>query len=229
MAWMNRDTDLEMQPWLMQTGPNINPVPADAFIASLLPSGALKVTNVSSKPLGGALVTCKRPVAPAPASGPLPYMGLDMMVLISSYDLPNLARWELDLKVCLLPAPNANMLIPNVANFSSQLNFSTGQWQIDGNPPGWLNTGFKPIIEPDVWFPISFRYFIDFPNSKFSFLSTTWGTQEFTVPSTMQGVPFQVTNWQPVSALQIQMEVLNPGSVSTLYQDLAVSYSDQAF
>ena len=110
-----------------------------------------------------------------------------------------------------------------MANFSSQLNFSTGQWQIDGNPPGWLNTGFKPIIAPDVWFPISFRYFIDFPNSKFSFLSTTWGAQEFTVPATMQGVPFQITNWQPVSALQIQMEVLNPGSVSTLYQDLAVS------
>lgn len=228
MAWMNRDTDLETQPWLMQTGPNVNPIPADAYIASLLPSGALKVTNVSSKAFGGALVTCKRPL-PAVPGIPLPFVGLDMMAYISSFDLPNLARWELDWKGCYIGAPNATTPIPNVPNLSSQLNFSTGQWEIDGNPPGWLPTGFKPTIKPDVWFPISFRYFIDFPNSKFSFLSTTWGMQEFTVPGNMQGVPFQVTNWQPVSAVQIQMEVLNPGSVSTLYQDLAISYSDSAF
>ena len=80
-----------------------------------------------------------------------------------------------------------------MANFSSQLNFSTGQWQIDGNLPGWLDTGFKPTIKAAriVWFPISFRYFINFPSGKFSFLSTTWGTQEFTVlnPRTMQERP----------------------------------------
>ena len=51
-------------------------------------------------------MTCKRPVAPAPAGSALPYMGLDMMAFISSYDLPNRgAVRELDLKVCLLPAP----------------------------------------------------------------------------------------------------------------------------
>lgn len=222
------DNNLEVQPWPTQTGPNVNPVPADAYIASLLPSGVLKVTNASSKPLGGALVTCKRPV-PAVPGLPLPYLGMDMMAYVSSFDLPNLGRWELDLKVCLTGAPNASTPIFNVANFSSQLNFSTGQWQIDGNPPAWLDTGFKPTITPDVWFPISFRYFIDIASSKFSILSTQWGTQAFQVPAAMQEVPFQLTNWQPVAAIQIQMEVFNPGSVTTLDDQIVLSWSDAAF
>jgi hypothetical protein len=222
------DPNLETKLWSLETGPNVNPVPADAYIASLESSGDLKVTCASSKPLGGALVTCKRASMPYPGVQ-LPFLGLDMMAFVGVYDLPNLGRWELDLKNCVVGAPSASTPIRNVVNGSSQVNMSTGQWQIDGDPPGWQNTGFKPTIMAGVWFPIKFRYHVDFPNSKFSFLSVQWGNQNFSVPPGMQNVPFQMTNWQPVSAIQLQMEVMNPGSVTTLYESITLTWSDSQF
>jgi hypothetical protein len=221
------DGALEFAAWTTQTGPTVNPVPADAFLATQLPSGALKVTNVSSKAMGGALVTCKRPVPSIPGTT-LPYLGLDLQLLVSQYDLPLLARKEIDVKAALTPAPSALTSIANVANFSSQFDASTRTWQIDGSPPGWVDTGFKPVLTPDVWMPLSFRYFMDIPNGKFSFLSVNWGGL-FEVPASMQELPLQQSNWAQVAAIQLQTEILSPGGLTTLYRGITLTWSDRPF
>jgi hypothetical protein len=222
------DDGLEKGTWVVQTGASVNPIPSSAFIPTLLPSGALKVTNVSTSAFGGALVTNKRPVPSIPGIF-LPYLGLDLQVYVSSFDLPVLGRLEIDVKVVSQSAPNASTQIPNVFNFSSQLNLSTGSWQIDTSPPGWIDTGFKPTLAPDTWTPISFRYFIDVPNNKFSMLSTTWGATEFSVPSNLQELPSQTSNWSSVAAIQLQTETLVPGGLNTLYKNIQLTWSDVAF
>jgi hypothetical protein len=212
--------------WIVQSGPSVNPVPPDAYIPTPLPTGALKVTNVSSKPFGGALVTAKRIVPIIPGVS-LPYFGLDMLLYISSFDLPTLGRLEIDVKVATPAAPSSTTPIANIANGSSQLNMSTGQWQIDTSPPGWINTGFAPILTPDVWMPLSFRYM--YGNGKYSVLSCAFGEQRFTVPSSLQGLPMQMSNWAQVAAVQLQTEVMQPGGLSTIYNQIELSWSDQPF
>jgi hypothetical protein len=155
-----------------------------------------------------------------------------MNCLITSDNLANLARQEIDVKGCYVAAPtSAKPGIPNIANWSSQLNYSTGLWQIDGNPPGWLNTTFKPVITPDVPFPISMRYLVDTVNQKFSVLSTTWGSQAaYQIAAAQQGVAFEESDWQAlVFALQLQIEVLNPGEASIEYNNITLTLSDQPF
>ena len=222
------DSALENVPWIVQTGPTVNPIPADAFLPALIPSGPLKVTNISSNAEGGALVTCKRPVPSIPGVA-LPYLGLDLSVYVSSFDLPFLGRLEIDVKACLTAPPNASTQIANIFNFSSQLNFSTGAWQIDGSPPGWVNTGFSPAFTPDTWIPLSFRYFMDIPNKKFSVLSCAWGSIIYVVPASLQELPCQESNWDAVAAVQLQTETLVPGGLSTLYKGITLTWSDKPF
>jgi hypothetical protein len=226
------DSNLESQPWEVQTGESVNPVPVLAYTSEQVTSGpfqgALKVTNVSGAALGGALVTCKCPVPLIPGVS-LPYLGLDMQVYIPSFELPNLARLEIDAKVVLTSAPNAETSIANTADFSGQWNQSTGQWQIDNASAEWTNTGFSPVLVSDVWMTFSARYFIDIPNSKFSVLSITWNGTEFTIPASLQEIPFLSSNWDAVAALQIQMETLLAGSVTVLFKNITLTWSDHLF
>ncbi len=218
-----QDTNLKSQVWVVQSGPNVNSIPSQAFIATQLPNGTLKVSNIANVTMGGALVTCKRPVPVVPGVN-LSFLKLNMQIRVASDDLVNLLRFENDVKVCVKGAPNSSTPIANVYDFSSQLNFSTGQWQIDTSPSGWVDTGFKPTLPPDTWIPVEFRYQLN--SSTFSMLGTTWGTQSFNVPSTMQGLPLQVTNWQPVAAIQLQTESAL-GEVTTEYKGITLTWSDQ--
>ena len=217
--------NLELQPWIVQTGPNINPVPADSFTATLIPGGILKVVNTSSKAWGGALVTCKPPEMDQVNSYANPYFGLDLEIYVPPADLANLGRLELDVKRCVVPA-QAGVMIPNIGNGSTQLNFSTGQWQIDKSPPGWTDTGFEPILPP-AWTPISFRHVMN--ASGYSVMSTKWGDTSFSVPASMQNLPLQESNWAQVMAVQIQTEVVAPGTVTIYLRNINLSVSDGPF
>jgi hypothetical protein len=198
-------------------------VQADQFVATYV-NGALKVTNVSSKAMGGGLVTCKRSI-PFGIGAQLPYFGLDLQVLVTQWDMPLLGRLEIDVK--RVDTAASGTPIPNVANGSTQLNFSTGDWQIDGSPPGWLATGFKPALAHDTWTPVRIRYLVQ--DGKFSVLSTAWGTQAFNVPPSMQGLPLQQSNWAQVAAVQLQTEILARGALTVLYKGIQLSYSDKPY
>jgi hypothetical protein len=217
-------SNLELADWTTQSGSNVNPVPADLYVATQ-ESGVLQVTNYSSRPMGGALVTHKIPL-PVLNGVTLCSGSLSMECYISSLEMPNLARLEIDTKICIQGAPNASTPIRNVCNFSSQVNLSTGQWQIDGDPPGWKDTGFKPQLPSNTWFPIVFDY--DWMATAFSFMMASFAGQAFQVPATMQNVPLQTTNWQPVIALQIQHEIMQPGVCSLFFRNIAFHIGDAA-
>ena len=224
------DDQLEKGTWIMQGGANVNPVPADAFISSLLADGTLKVTNVSSKAFGGALVTNKRPMQ-TQAGASMPFVGMDMDVYVSSYDLANLARLEIDLKCVAKAAPNAATPIPNTANFSAQWNLDAknGQWQLDPSGTTWVDSGFKPTLAPDTWTTLKFRFWMSAAAGKWSILSVDWGGVLFVAPSQFQNIPLLPSNWNAVAAIQLQTEVFTPGSLTVLFRNIKLTYGDQPF
>ena len=217
---------LETQTWTSEIGPTINSVPSDSFTATLEPGNMLAITNTNSAYMAGGLVTCK-PVTPVGSNTlAFPYFGLDLDVYVAPWDLPGIGRLEVDVKRWVTPAPNSSTQIANIANCSSQWNRSTGQWQIDGNPPGWLSTGFKPVL-PSSWTTLSFRY--QMTSTTFSVLSTSWGPISFEVSVSLQNVPLEVSNWGPSSgfAIQIQTENLVIGTTTVYVSNIKLSLSDQ--
>jgi|SRR5579863_214199 len=214
---------IEALPFITQNGPDINPVPADSFTSTLLPGGILAVTNTSSKPMGGALVTCKTFLPPEFNTLALPYFGLDLDVCISPDNLARLGRLEIDIKRWV--AGSTGTPLANIANCSSQLNRSTGEWQIDGNPPGWRNTGFLPMLSP-CWTPLKFRYSMS--ATQFSVLSTAWDGCAFDVPTSMQNVTLETSKWGPGPGcvVQLQTEILEPGTLTVNFRNIRFTISD---
>ena len=204
--------NLEKLPLVTQIGSNINPVPADSFTATLLPGNILKVTNVSSKAWGGGLVACKPDIAPFNIAA-LPYSALDAEVYVAPADMAKLGRLELDLKRCIVPG--------KVADFSGQLNLSTGSFQIS---PNWKDSGFYPIL-PSQWTKLRFRHVMD--EAHYSFLSAKWGGSLFQVPNSLGDLPLLNEAWENVCAIQIQTEILEPGTVTVYYRNIALSLSDE--
>jgi len=143
------DPGLELRSdWTLETGPNINPIPADSFVGTHMGDSSYRITNVSSKAYGGALLTNKRqvPMLQGSTMNQVFYAGLDLEFLISSADLPFLWAHETDVKACVQGAPNSSTKIPNVFNWSAQVNMGKGgMFQIDAIPgkPGWVDTGIK--------------------------------------------------------------------------------------
>jgi hypothetical protein len=141
---------------------------------------------------------------------------------------PAIARHELDLKVCFKTRPNANIPIRNVANFSTQWNSETGQFQIDQDPPAWVNSGFiVPEIDPDVWHDIDYRFWFDPDAAIFSILSINLDGDKYMIPSNLQNVPAQETNWEEVASVQIQNEIFARGSSLILYDQVTLAWSSE--
>lgn len=203
---------LELQPWITQTGSDINPVPADSFTATLLPGNILKVVNTSSKAWGGGLVACKPNIAPFNVAA-LPYSGLDAEVYVSPADMAKLGRLELDLKRCIAPG--------KVGDFSGQLNLSTGSFQIS---PNWKDSGFYLIL-PSTWTKVRFRHYMT--ATAYSFQSVKWGGSEFEVSPADQGQALLSEAWANVCAIQIQTEILVPGEVTIYLRNITLSLSDE--
>jgi len=235
------DPNLHLLPWTRETGPDINATPATRYDASNEvgsgPSGhALWVTNYSAKDGGADLVTCKRPnyAALYPALN-LRYVRLRSKMFLPLASRLNLGRLETDVKACMIVAPKTlagqkPVQIRNVANASTQLNFSSGFEQIDGDPPGWKNTAFKPTPPSDVWFDYYHDLFIDSAAKTFTVLGMGFGAQTYkTASPDPQTVPWQNSNWQDlVAAIQLQIMVLKAGTITVGYDLMDLVWSDAA-
>lgn len=211
--------------WLLENGTNVNPIPADQFVGTHLDDGTFRIVNVSSRKWGGALLTNKRqvPFITDSTMSNVTYVGLDMLFWIDPGDFSWLWAHETDLKIVVKSAPNASTKIPNVYDFSGQVNMSTGGMvQIDKDGK-WTDTGIKLPPKPGAWNLLQWRYKMDVAGSTFSVLSIN----EHEVDPSLQNQPLLVSNWGKVSAVQLQNEVGKPGSLGIKYRGVHLLYSPE--
>ena len=223
------DDRLETKVWTTVSGLSINPIPADGFRAMNLADGTLKVANVGPAE-GGALVSLPRPFLPVLTGINMPYIRVKCDRWYSSYELPNCAQDEFDLKVIYKGAP-VGTSIPNLANFSTQLNRVTGMWQLNPANGPWVDTGFKVDFLKDQWQTIVYDFCLDLIKMKWGVLAVNWGgMNKFSPPNAFQNLPLCPSNWGAVIAtLQIQAQTLLAGSVTILYDNVSIEYSEAPF
>jgi hypothetical protein len=227
--YIERDLFVNSGDWISNKGDSINKPPADYFEASdSTPAGTMLVTNGSLQAWGGALVSRKRGV-PSNNGKLLNWIAYRLQFRFPSGTAENTARHEIDKKICVKTRPNSNTKIRNVANLSTQWNGDTGQWQIDLDPPAWVDTGFVVAeITPDVWHTLEYRYTFDDVALTFSVLSIQYDDQLYMIPEELQNVPMQNTNWEEVASDQLQNEVYEARStVAIEYRDGVTAWSDQ--
>ena len=219
-------SNLEAQTWTPESGSNINAELPEALEVVNEPDGSLRFTNVSTEDFGGGLITLKGAYPPLPGVS-LPYAGLDFEVLISPQDLPNLARLECDLKVAETAAP-AGGTAANIANGSGQLSLPDGNWEINNEAAGWIDSGYVPGAPPaGVWVPVSLRFLF---GATFSVLSVNVNAPTpFLVPAALQGLALQASNWAAVWAIQFQTEITQPGAVNVSYRAITLTFCNGPF
>jgi len=223
----------DLTQWKANYGPDINPASPVSFTPYQLPDGRLKVTNVGAVKFAGGLVSRKlMPLVPPSISGfTLSYAKLSTKILIPFTCLYNVARLETDLMYVVNPAPTSTTVIPNRFNGSTQLNFDTGHFMIDASSgsAAWSDIGGGPgkDIAPDVAHLLEIRYQFDYANLKTSTLSISWDGIAYPVPTNLQGVGCQSSNWTAVASIQKQTEMYNPGSVDVVYDATTLIFSDQ--
>lgn len=230
------DGPLETAVWTSEIGPDINSVPALAFVSALLPSGELKVTNAGDKPFAGGLVSAKRPLPWFTGSWPVApvsvaYAKLLMKVAVPATAAYNLARLETDLIVVFKPwISGAN--IANRANGSVQLNCDSGHFEIDASSgaAAWSDIGSGPgKVLPDVVHDLVIYRSFDLAAKSSSTLYVSWDGVIYPVPAALLNVGFQPSNWGEVADVQLQTEIYQPGSVETVYSGIRIEWSDVPF
>lgn len=226
--YIERDLFLNSSDWVSNKGDSINKPPSDYFEASMSPDSTMLVTNGSLKAWGGALVSRKRGV-PSANGKLLNWLAYRLKFRFPKGSAENTGRHELDIKVCVKSRPSSTIKIRNVANFSTQYNNDTGQFQIDLDPPGWVNTGFViDEITPDVWHTIEFRFWFDDVACVFSVLSIQYDEQLYMIPEDLQNVLMQLTNWEQVASEQLQNELYQARSTVVIeYDEGVLAWSDQ--
>jgi hypothetical protein len=229
---LQRDVSL----WKSNKGDNINDPASISFEASQVPDGSMIVTNKGDQPFAGALVSNTIMKVPVNSSGnQLQYVAMRFRYIYNGATYENLARHELDLKVCYLtrppkpPGSDTNPQIRNVANFSTQWNKDTGQFQLDLDPPKWVDSGYivKDIL-PDTWHTMDYRLFFD-PNVQ-TFSILWWQLDQnprYEIPSDLQNVPMTLTNWEECRKIQIQNEMYQPGETVIQYGQVGLVWSDE--
>lgn len=225
---LDRNLHENANEWQSNTSLDVNDPPSDLFEASQAPDGSLIVTNTyaGTRNYAGGLVSNKRKLRRVDGAL-LPYVGMRIRFRWPYEVYENIARHELDLKVCTKTRPSADKPIRNVANFSTQWNRDTGQFQIDQDPPGWVNTGFYvKDIEPDQWHDIYYRFWFDPVACTFSVLSINLDGELYHIPGNLQNVPMQLTNWEEIAAIQIQNEMFKAGCTVIQYRQVALAWSD---
>jgi hypothetical protein len=228
------DGNLQADPnWQSNTSLDVNNPPSDSFTATLLPDSSLLVTNTGSADFAGGLVSNKRPL-PSHNGQLLPYVGMRYRFIWDKATYDNLARHELDLKACLKTRPASDQKIYNVADWSTQWNRDTGQFQIDYQPddpndiPLWIDTGYVvQEIEPDVWHTLDYRMTFDYSNTVYSVLSIQLDNNTpYLIPEELQNVPLTLTNWEEIASVQLQNEMYKPGITQIQYSQVATLWSD---
>jgi hypothetical protein len=216
--------------WKGNTGPTINDPPSDYFGAMAGVDGALVVTNAygGDKKFPGGLVSHKK-LPPRDAAGKLfQYIAMKVGFKWSRQVHRQIARLELDLKVCYKSRPNSQTKIPNVANLSTQWNRDRKMWQIDEDPPGWIDSGYVVTEEqmaPDVRHTADFRFWYDPDANVFSVCSIDLDDNPYTVPEKLQGVNAQKTNWEEIRSVQLQTENYEPGSSTVVFDLVQLGWS----
>jgi len=218
--------------WKSNSSDTINKPQSLLFVATQTATGSLLVQNALDKKYGGALVskTGKYPVNPYDPTQLLPYSAWHFRFRFVPETYDNLARFENDLKGCIKTRPNAQTPIPNVANWSTQWNRETNSFQIDHDPPAWVDSGYYPsakVTTPDEWHSIDFRFFVDVNALTFSIESIRWDDDFYVMPEEHRHIPLQQTNWEQCAKYQLQNEGLAPGTVLIEYDDGIAAWSDQ--
>lgn len=222
------DPNLESQPWKIVNDQSVNPVPVDAMFAEKI-NDELEVFISSSKPYGGALAHCPRPV-PMINGTVLPYLGLDMQVKIPAAAAQLMRCLETDCKVAVISAPNGATPIQNLCDFSTQIKlFDGNKIQIDDQNQHWIDTGLAvPSLPIDTWFSWSGRFKIDVANKKFSVLAFIINGATYTVPQTLQGLNWQTTNWGQAVEPSLQLDDNTvPGAFAVEYRGITLIWDDQ--
>lgn len=217
------------QSWISKISSDVNDKFSKVFVANQTPSGSMTVENGLDIPYGGGLVSNTRPLYNVNGVV-LPYGAWHLKFRFIPEVAANIARFETDLKQCRKTRPNASTKIRNVSNFSTQYNFDTGHFEIDHDPPGWVDSGFVVTpdnLAPDVWHTLDFRYYSDDVALTFSILSIKWDDNLYTMPSEHKNIPQSLTNWEACNKFQLQNEGFYPGVTVVEYDDGVAAYSDQ--
>lgn len=222
-----QDTFLEKKPWKVVNDLSVNPVPMDSYFPELI-NDELEIFSVASKPYGGALAHCPRPVPTFNGSFITPYMRLDTLIKIPATAAQLLRCLELDAKTALFPAP-AGQTAQNLVDFSTQIKlFDGGKIQIDDQNMHWIDTGLAVGTLPiDTWFPWSAKFFIDSANKKYSVLSFDIAGAHYDVPSSLQNLTWQSSNWGMASEPSLQCDDNTaPGAFVVDYKLIHQYWSD---
>lgn len=215
--------------WIPNFSPDVNDPPSKVFVANQTDTGSMMVENGLDQPYAGALVSNTRPLYKLNGKL-LKYSAWHYKFRFVKETYENLARFENDLKQCIKSRPNAQTKIRNVANFSTQWNVDTGTFQIDHDPPGWVDSGYMPSVEvtaPDVWHTMDFRYSVDDVALTFSIESLQWDNELYIMPNEHKNIPLSNTNWEECNKLQLQNEGFYTGTVLVEYNDGIMAFSDQ--
>ena len=201
--------------WKSNIGPSINPIPSTAFTATLDQAAqVLEVDNQADKAMAGGLVSEQIPfILTAPR-----YFGMDVVFWLTPSNLARFARGENDLKVTFPGGAQAN--------FSTEWNKTTGNWQLDPTGKKWVDTGYTvtPIAGRNKW---QFRG---------SFDGKVWSVTQlyfnrdirgpFTPDSRFQNIPAIQTNWAAGLHPQLQTECEVIGYLREEYEVVRVFESD---
>lgn len=225
--FVERNLFVDPSSWISNKSDSINKPQSAFFEASQTPNSML-VTNGLIEAWAGALVSNTRQPLVAVNGKLMNWLAFRLQFMIPENTFDNLARLETDLKVCVKTRPDANTKIRNVANFSSQWNADTGQFQIDKDPPAWTNTGFVVDLQPSYWHTLEYRYWFDETNLVFSVLSIQLDDQLYMIPDSLQNVPMSLTNWEKTRKLQLQTEGYQPkSSVLVQYMNGELAWSTE--
>jgi hypothetical protein len=223
--------------WKSNKGKDINDPESDIFKMEDASNGNVIVTNTGREKFCGALVSSTKMELPKDSAGKLlQYVTMHVRFKYPYEVYKNLARHELDHKVCYKtrppkpPGSNENPKIRNVSNFSTQWNRDTGQFQIDLDPPGWVDSGYVvEDIAPEVWhdYWAACWYGIDDADPRFSVLALKLDNNDpYLIPPEKQNVAQTLTNWELCSKGQIQNEFYEPGCTTIQYARFDFLWSD---
>jgi hypothetical protein len=219
------------QEWKSNTSTDVNDPGSDYFGAMQgATPNTLVVTNAygGTRDYAGGLVSNKRKLPKQQDGSLYQYVAMRIGWEWGANVYRQIARHELDCKVCFKTRPNANTKIRNVANFSTQWNRDTGQWQIDKDPPKWIDSGMiVEDIAPDVHHVADFRFWYDPDAAIFSVLSIQLDADCYAIPEELQNVAAQETNWEEIASCQLQNEMYHPGSTLIEYDEVRLGWSTE--
>jgi hypothetical protein len=192
------DRNLETLTWVIDNSKSVNPVQADKF--EVYPWSGGMTTLIQGPQWSGALA--HTPALRMVEGATL--FTLDYRMLLPGTFLTRAQALEFDLMVS---GPAGS-----VANGSCQCVVASNfMWQI-ASPLGWVDTGIKTPLRPDVWIPVSQKIRVDWTAKTRTFLYLTVAGLFHPVPEAVATLPLQDLAWEPnVVSVQRQLDLAVAG------------------